>query len=265
MIEATRESVESIVEMEESVVYLCAACKDSGFVEIWRGKDRFMRQCECSRRAAAERRIRNAGIPAKFAGASFDTYRADVADLTGQSARRICQRMVDEFLMHRQGQGLMLTGTCGVGKTHLAAATLKATMAAYGVPGKFWDMSDLLTQVKRTFQRSKDAGEDESESALVKEFADVDVLVVDELGGERLSEWAWSEVNLLLNARYNAQGDKPRITIFTTNIPNLGQGEGNRGAETLGDRIGARMFSRLQEMCRPIEMTGRDFRMRRMG
>lgn len=243
--------------------YACDSCRDSGFVELTRAGNRYMRQCDCTRRAAAERRLRNAGIPAKFADACFARFKADPAAQNAASAKLVCERMVEEFLMRRGGQGVLLTGTCGVGKTHLATAALKAAMTAYGVPGKFWDMSNLLTQVKRTFQRSGEDAAPETESALVREFADVDVLVVDELGGERLSEWAWSELNLLLNARYNGLGNKPKITIITTNLQNLGAGEGRSGVETLGDRIGSRMFSRLQEMCRPLDMSGRDFRMRR--
>ncbi len=106
-----------------------------------------------------------------------------------------------------------------------------------------------------------------AEAAYVKEFADMPALVVDELGGEKLTDWSYSEVSLLLNQRYNhgfgGQGAAPRLTIFTTNFPNQGPGEGVGMAETLGDRIGARMFSRLQEMCRVVEMTGSDYRRKR--
>jgi DNA replication protein DnaC len=80
------------------------------------------------------------------------------------------------------------------------------------------------------------------------------------------TEWVWDTVSHILNTRYN---DK-RTTIITTNYedaPPAGaeyETPTRRASrqETLGDRIGERMRSRLHEMCRKVEMTGDDFRMR---
>jgi len=79
----------------------------------------------------------------------------------------------------------------------------------------------------------------------------------------------WETVSLILNTRYNDN----RTTIITTNFPDqAGQdlqanpasefGRAQRAVrrETLGDRIGDRMRSRLHEMCRTIKMEGDDFR-----
>ena len=83
----------------------------------------------------------------------------------------------------------------------------------------------------------------------------------DELGAAKPSEWVWDTVSLILNTRYNNN----RTTIITTNFDNepAGTVSGARGAareETLGDRIGERMRSRLHEMCRIVRMEGQDFR-----
>ncbi len=80
--------------------------------------------------------------------------------------------------------------------------------------------------------------------------------IFDELGAAKTSEWVWETVALILNTRYNDR----RTTILTTNYPDLPPGaaaatEGialaraSTREETLGDRIGERMRSRLQEMC----------------
>jgi len=89
------------------------------------------------------------------------------------------------------------------------------------------------------------------------------VLVIDDLGAQKPNEWVWDTVALILNTRYN---DK-QTTIVTTNYADLPAGSGSlteaeRAArdQTLGDRIGDRMRSRLAEMCVRIEMTGEDFR-----
>jgi DNA replication protein DnaC len=86
-------------------------------------------------------------------------------------------------------------------------------------------------------------------------------LVLDELGAVKPTEWVWDTVSLILNTRYNDN----RTTVITTNFDDKPAGNvgGPRGAtreETLGDRIGERMRSRLHEMCRIIKMDGKDFR-----
>jgi DNA replication protein DnaC len=97
--------------------------------------------------------------------------------------------------------------------------------------------------------------------------------VLDELGAVRPTEWVWDTVSLILNTRYNDN----RTTIITTNYPNLSERDrlnGNLSSrsseaakyaaerETLGDRIGDRMRSRLLEMCRIVTMEGQDYRER---
>ncbi len=104
-----------------------------------------------------------------------------------------------------------------------------------------------------------------TELEILQPVFDAEVLVIDELGAAKMSEWVAETVALILNTRYN---DK-RTTILTTNYPDLPAGESSPGArslpgavreETLGDRIGERMRSRLQEMCVHVEMRGPDYR-----
>jgi DNA replication protein DnaC len=100
---------------------------------------------------------------------------------------------------------------------------------------------------------------------ILRPVFDAEVLVLDELGAAKPTDWVWDTVALVLNTRYN---DK-RTTIITTNYADLppgGTGNGSSGVsravrdETLGDRIGERMRSRLAEMCVMVEMRGEDFR-----
>ena len=260
-----KQEIDRMTERDTIFAGDCATCEDRGYILLEQDGQRRARACGCMQRKGLARRVRNAGVPARYAQANFENFDLTRADAPVRWAAETCRQMAEEFLVHPYGQGLLLTGTCGVGKTHLAAAALHLCMERYGVAGKFWDMNDLLTQVKRSFQRKQgyDAGGPETESTLVDEFARVEVLVIDELGGERLTDWSFGEVSLLLNARYNAQGDKPRLTIFTTNFANAGAGQGKGGVETLGDRIGSRMWSRLQEMTKVVEMQGRDYRLGR--
>ena len=100
-----------------------------------------------------------------------------------------------------------------------------------------------------------------TELEVLRPIFETEVLVLDELGAVKPTEWVWDTVSLILNTRYNDN----RTTIITTNFDDRPAGAvaAPRGAareETLGDRIGERMRSRLHEMCRIIKMEGEDFR-----
>jgi DNA replication protein DnaC len=162
------------------------------------------------------------------------------------------------YPLETNGTGLLLTGSIGVGKTHLAVGILQALVTERGATGLFYDYRDLLKQV----QNSYNAQVRETELEVLRPVFEAEVLVLDELGAAKPTDWVWDTVAHILNTRYNDR----RTTIITTNYANLAplvsvSGEGGRlREETLGDRIGERMRSRLQEMCVVVEMQGEDFR-----
>jgi DNA replication protein DnaC len=168
------------------------------------------------------------------------------------------RRFVESYPLETAGTGLLLTGSIGVGKTHLAVGILQSLVAERGATGLFYDYRDLLKQV----QNSYNATVRETELEVLRPVFEAEVLVLDELGAAKPTDWVWDTVAHILNTRYNDR----RTTIITTNYANLGPlgtETGPRGLmreETLGDRIGERMRSRLQEMCVVVEMQGEDFR-----
>ena len=81
---------------------------------------------------------------------------------------------------------------------------------------------------------------------------EADLLVLDDLGAEKTSEWVEETLNLIVNTRYNER----RATIFTSNYPDLPP-DSNPAVITLHDRIGFRMRSRLHEMCDFLDLEGR--------
>jgi hypothetical protein len=83
---------------------------------------------------------------------------------------------------------------------------------------------------------------------------DAELLVLDDLGAERPTDWVEETMNLIVNTRYNNR----RLTIFTSNYP-LNTSK-NSPAETLHERVGFRLFSRLHEMCEFLELDGIDYR-----
>jgi len=173
-------------------------------------------------------------------------------------------RFVEEYPV--ENTGLLIIGSIGVGKTHLAVGIIKELILSKGIACLFYDYRELLKQIQNSYNDSVKA----TELDVLRPVFETEVLVLDELGAVKPTEWVWDTVSLILNTRYNDN----RTTIITTNFPNLpaakfknNLGSRHREAadyataeETLGQRIGDRMRSRLQEMCRIIEMDGEDFR-----
>ena len=234
----------------------CALCHGSG----WRpaeGAGKRVRRCDCQLQGRASRLVAQARIPARYQHCELADYDPNFsgANTSLASARLAAGRFVEEYPLEKTG--LLFTGSIGVGKTHLAVGIIRELIVGKGVPCLFCDYRELLKEIQNSYNPSVSA----TEMSILRPVFDTEVLVLDELGAAKPSEWVWDTVSLVLNTRYN----DVRTTIITTNLPDqpaAGAAREGRGSreETLGDRIGERMRSRLHEMCRKVEMTGEDFR-----
>jgi DNA replication protein DnaC len=153
-------------------------------------------------------------------------------------------------------------GPSGVGKTHLAVAALKELIRR-GHNGLFCDYRELLKEIQASYNPASES----TEMSVLEPVRTAEILVLDDLGASKPSAWVLDIIGLVLNARYNEK----RMTILTTNyfeetatpepVPRLPGGQRVVVKEdTLADRIGARMRSRLYEMCRTVEVHAPDFR-----
>jgi DNA replication protein DnaC len=171
----------------------------------------------------------------------------------------MARSFVDSYPVDTDGKGLLFIGSLGVGKTHLAVGVLRRLIQERGVRGIFCDYGALLKEIQRSFNPRNNI----TEFDLLEPILCAEVLVLDDLGAQKPTDWLWDNVAHILNTRYNNK----LTTIVTTNYPDLPPGGGaltdsERAARelTLGDRIGERMRSRLAEMCVRVEMHGKDFR-----
>ena len=240
---------------------ICSICGGSGLRVVQENGSQFARNCVCRIARRAQRMLGQAHIPRRYEHCILENYDVDLpySDRTQAAARITAKRFIEGYPLETGGRGLLLTGSIGVGKTHLAVAILQALVAERGATGLFYDYRDLLKQV----QNSYNSQVRETELEILKPVFEAEVLVLDELGASKPTDWVWDTVAHILNTRYNDR----RTTIITTNYANLGPLEGASREtgklsreETLGDRIGERMRSRLQEMCVVVEIQGEDFR-----
>lgn len=248
----------------------CDQCDGSGFVPT-RNKEGNMevKECECRRVLKLEKMLERAGLPQRYLTANFDSFVWRDRTMSVQRAYLSAKSYAENFLTDRE-HGLLLWGTVGTGKTHLAIAITRYVTMELGVRCNFVDFRQLLKRIQATFGTSTATTEE-----VMKPVLEAELLVLDEIGAARLTDWTFEVVEEVLNRRYN----DARATVITTNLPNLPcaaelPADDSRGGygriassvlqpETLGDRIGTRMFSRVQQMCTPIELQGTDYRRQR--
>ena len=248
----------------------CPLCDGQGMrvVEDPMGR-RSALPCSCRVQQRARRVLSRARIPKRYEHCTLESfeYAYNGANPSLWKAYKVAQKFAQQYpVFDTEGTGLLLVGSAGLGKTHLAVAVLQNLIMERGATGLFYEYGDLLRSVQSTYS----AGVSANELDILRPVFETEVLVLDELGSMRPSEWASDTVAYLLNTRYNAN----RTSIITTNYPNrppLGMqsgqvSEAQRDAqravrqETLGDRITERLWSRLIEMCIEVEMSGADFR-----
>ncbi len=252
--------------MIKAVAEVCPLCEGTGWKTLpatpGAPKDRRVARCDCQLRTRAQALLAAARIPRRYEHCELASFEPDFPGahpslgLAHVSASRFAQEYDP-----RDGTGLLIIGKIGTGKTHLAVGIVKELIRARGVSCLFYDYRELLKEIQNSYNSTVQV----TELDVLRPVFESEVLVLDELGAVKPTEWVWDTVSLILNTRYNDS----RTTIITTNFedqPAAGAAgsispvrAATRG-ETLGDRIGERMRSRLHEMCRVVTLEGADFR-----
>ena len=233
----------------------CPICDGTGWKAAEREGVRSVVRCDCFERARLDKLFARAGVPPRYESCSFESFNGLTERL--RAAKAILVKFVDEYPV--VGCGLLILGPCGVGKTHLAVSVLRELIYRREVEGTFYDFRELL----RRIQNSYNAVSQGSEMEILKPVLESPIVVLDDLGAERPTEWVRDTFAYILNSRYN----RKLTTVITTNFEDRLRetrtfGDGTRPAteETLEERIGVRLRSRLHEMCKVIQLEGDDFR-----
>ena len=239
----------------------CSLCGGTGWRPVERNGCRAVEVCPCRKQPRDEQWwLEQARIPRAFQAkdlADFSVVGKSEVNESLQFALMKARGFAERYPLVEKG--LFFLGNPGVGKTHLTVAILKQLMMQKGVDCLFCSYQELLRQIRDSYNPVSLS----TESEVVRPVLETEVVAIDDLGAERISDWVEDTVTYILNYRYTQK----RITLLTSNLPDTPEDSKERTpggkyqtGETLTYRVGVRVRSRLYEMCELVRMHADDFR-----
>jgi DNA replication protein DnaC len=223
----------------------CGRCFGTG-QEVVPGRG--ARRCKCRRAEDRRRLVEAARIPRRYQRCTLEQFRPAPGNGSHLRAYGYAYELAKSYPTPERG--LLLVGPVGVGKTHLTIGVLHALLAR-GVRCLFYEFGALLKELQDSYNPVSQT----SELRVLEPVFDAEVLLLDELGALKPTDWARDTMMQIIGARYNDS----KLTLFTSNYFDARR---HPAEETLEDRIGVRLRSRLYEMCRTVVIEGEDYRRR---
>ena len=240
------EPVRDLVDYEKDGLLYCGHCNTPKQCRIPIGGNVRLVGCQCAcaareyeaekkARADREKRLRIETLRADgIRDKSLTACRFDKATMSDEIVK--CKRYADAWDdMRRENNGLLLWGNTGNGKT-FAAACIANKLIDRGIPA-------MIT----SFPRILNAGYDKQE--IIEQVHYYPLLVIDDLGAERSSEYAMETVYTVIDERYKAKN--PLIVTTNLTLDELCRPK---------DMTYQRIYDRILEMCTPLVFKGDSMR-----
>ncbi len=205
--------------------------------KLTREKEAIIKKALDIKKARIEKHFSQSRLSKRFMRRTFDNFKLDNKN---KKAYETCVSYANDFSdKMKNGEGLLLVGDFGTGKTHLAAAILQEVISQDHT-GVFISIPDLITKIRNTWDT------EENEWDLITALTEADLVVLDDIGAENTKDWVRERLFVIINSRY----EKMLPTIFTTNC----------SVKDLKNKLGGRIESRINEMCKGVMLVGEDYR-----
>jgi DNA replication protein DnaC len=233
----------------EKCVSNCLECNGTGSV-ILKNQKGYTHVAMCSVCGVVRRNVKLynvAGIPAKY----YHVLQTDTFQPINKTHQHALQYAKDFVKLYPEKKGFLLMGKAGLGKTHLAIGAISELTLERGTRCLFKDFFYLLSELKEAYSLGT------PENEVLRPLVETEVLVIDELGKAKSSDWELNILDQLISKRYNAE----KKTLITTNYVSRHYLKKQSGEnQELEERVGERIASRLYEMCEFIHLEGEDHR-----
>lgn len=215
----------------------CAGCSEDERLEEKRARDLMAAQAA---QADLERKLEQTAIPPRFLGKSLENFNAETEEQ--RYALTVARGYLENFAdHHKRGDGLILSGMPGTGKSHLAGAILQGLLPRY--VGLYATCMNLIRMVRGTWRKDSET----SENQVLETLCHVPLLVIDEIGVQYGTDGEQTILFDVLDGRYRNM----RPTILLTN-------QDKAGLKTF---IGERAYDRLTETSRWIPFDWKSYRL----
>lgn len=229
--------------LESRQVYADPTCTRCEGVGMYFHPSGGVAHCDCHFAEKKRALMRRACFPHKHIGSTVAGYAPE------NEAERLVKRVVTAWVKNfKPGcPGLYLYGAAGTGKTHLLVAAGKAIIDQYSAAVLYASTAELVARAKAQFGKGADA----DAPSPFDEAADAEVLLLDDIGTEKPSEWLLEQMYRLFNTRYN----DGLTTLLTSNV----------SLESFEANYDARIADRIHEMTTPLHCDGESRRRQNKG
>lgn len=235
---------------------ICNICGGTGWVTVKKDGESFAKKCDCRRQIQITNRNERTNLPKRFWNYDLRSYCMNEAQF--HQSQIYAKKKAEKFIIDYPAveSGILLQGTVGTGKTKLMCAIATMLMGKHEDLDMYYiDWNDLVREMKSG--QDSNVRDFESINNLINRLTDVELLFFDEIGASRVSPWVHDYIYYLINKRYNNR----MVTVCATNFYDTNV----NGMETLTQRVGDRIRSRLFEMTETLIVEGRDFRLANSG